>query len=44
MEVDHTAAEERAQSDGGAVLRAADGGDGSETTAPLLQPHGQQRR
>ena len=41
MEVDSSAADECAESDGGALLHAADSGDGSRSAAPLQQPHGQ---
>ncbi len=41
MEVDSTAAEECKESDGGALLHAADSGDGSESAAPVQIQHGQ---
>ena len=41
MEVDSSAADECAESDGGALLHAADSGDGSGSAAPVQIQRGQ---
>ena len=43
MEVDSTAADECKESDGGALLLAADSGDGSDSAAPEQIQRGQQQ-